>query len=342
MEQNMNMIDMHCDTIYEILEAKKRGEIISLRDGRLMVNLNKMKQGGYGVQNFALFVKQDEGSSAFESVKELIATFQEEMRANSDLISQVTTADEILENQRAGKLSAFLTIEGGEAIEGCIDKLRYLYEQGVRMMTLTWNYPNEIGFPNFKQGYDFYTPNLEDGLTETGIDVVQEMEQLGMIIDVSHLSDAGFYDVLKYTKKPFVASHSNARAVSPWVRNLSDDMIVKLAKRGGVIGLNFCADFLKGQRKSEIIENIGLMASEDSSAGFDDILYHARHMANIGGVECIGIGSDFDGIPAYDGMPTPDTMPQLAEYLCKNGFHESEVDLIMHGNVMRLYREVLG
>lgn len=337
----MKIIDMHCDTIYEILEAKKRGETISLRDGKLMVNLNKMKQGGYSVQNFALFVDQESGIGSFETVKELIATFEEEMRENSDLISKVTTADEILENERAGKLSAFLTIEGGEAIEGSLDNLQYVYEQGVRMMTLTWNYPNEIGFPNFKQGMDFFTPNMEDGLTATGIEVVQEMEHLGMIVDVSHLSDAGFYDVLKYTKKPFVASHSNARAVSPWVRNLSDDMIVKLAKRGGVAGLNFCADFLKGQRKSEIIENIGLMASKDACAGFEDILRHARHMANVGGVECIGIGSDFDGIPAYDGMPTPDTMPQLAEYLCKNGFHEREVDLIMHGNVMRLYREVL-
>ncbi len=338
----MRIIDMHCDTIYEILEAKKRGETISLRNGNLMVNLNKMKQGGYGVQNFALFVKQEEGTNAFETAKELIATFQEEMRANSDLISQVTTADEILENQRAGKLSAFLAIEGGEAIEGSLDNLQYLYEQGVRMMTLTWNYPNEIGFPNFKQGLDFFTPNMEDGLTATGIEVVQEMEQLGMIVDVSHLSDAGFYDVLHYTKKPFVASHSNARAVSPWVRNLSDDMIAKITERGGVVGLNFCADFLKGQRKSEIIENIGLMASKDSSAGFEDILRHARHMANIGGVECIGIGSDFDGIPTYDGMPTPDTMPQLAEYLCKNGFHESEVDQMFYRNVLRLYEEVLG
>lgn len=337
----MKIIDMHCDTIYEILEAKKRGETISLRDGNLMVNLNKMKQGGYGVQNFALFVNQESGIGSFETVKELIATFEEEMRENNDLISKVTTADEILENQRAGKLSAFLTIEGGEAIEGSLDNLRYVYEQGVRMMTLTWNYPNELGFPNFKQGMDFFTPNMEDGLTTTGIEVVQEMEHLGMIVDVSHLSDAGFYDVLKYTKKPFVASHSNARAISPWVRNLSDDMLVNLAERGGVAGLNFCADFLKGQRKSEIIENIGLMASQDASAGFEDILRHARYMANVGGVECIGIGSDFDGIPAYDGMPTPDTMPQLAEYLCKNGFHEREVDLIMHGNVMRLYREVL-
>ncbi len=338
----MRIIDMHCDTIYEILEAKKRGETISLRDGNLMVNLNKMKQGGYGVQNFALFVKQEEGISAFETAKELIATFGEEMRANSDLISQVTTADEILENQRAGKLSAFLAIEGGEAIEGSLDNLRYLYEQGVRMMTLTWNYPNEIGFPNFKQGLDFFTPNMEDGLTAIGIEVLQEMEQIGMIVDVSHLSDAGFYDVLHYTKKPFVASHSNARAVSPWVRNLSDDMIAKLAERGGVVGINFCADFLKGQRKNEIIENIGLMASKDSSASFEDILRHARHMANIGGVECIGIGSDFDGIPTYDGMPTPDTMPQLAEYLCKNGFHEREVDQMFYKNVFRLYEEVLG
>ena len=263
------------------------------------------------------------------------------MRANSDLISQVTTADEILENQRAGKLSAFLAIEGGEAIEGCIDKLRYLYEQGVRMMTLTWNYPNEIGFPNFKQGLDFYTPNLEDGLTETGIDVVQEMEQLGMIIDVSHLSDAGFYDVLKYTKKPFVASHSNARAVSPWVRNLSDDMIVKLAQRGGVIGINFCADFLKGQRKSEIIETIDLMASKDSSAGFYDILCHARHMANIGGVECIGIGSDFDGIRGKFEVDGPEKMYLIWDELKRLGFGEDAIEKIAYKNGERIIKDVL-
>ena len=337
----MNIIDMHCDTIYEISEAKKRGEAVSLRDGNLMVNLEKIKQGGYSVQNFALFVKQEMGVSSFEMAKELVTIFKGEIKNNNDVISQVTTAEEILQNQRAEKLSAFLTIEGGEAIEGSLDKLHYFYEQGVRMMSLTWNFPNEIGYPNFRQGFDFFTPNLENGLSAIGIDVVRTMDDLGMIVDVSHLSDKGFYDVLEHTTKPFVASHSNARAISPWVRNLSDDMIVKLAERGGVAGLNFCADFLRSQRKKEMIDSIGLMASEQAKAGFEDIVTHAKHIAKVGGVECIGIGSDFDGIPLYDGMPTPDTMPLLAEYFCNNGFHQREVDKIFGGNVLRLYQEVL-
>lgn len=338
----MKIIDMHCDTIYEICEAGKRGEEISLRKNHLMVDLEKMKQGGYSVQNFALFVEQEAGASGFDKVKELLSVFQAEMKANADMISMVTTTKEIDENERAGKLSALLTIEGGEACEGKIENLQYLYNQGVRMMTLTWNFPNEIGYPNFKEGMDFVTPNTSDGLTETGICFVEEMERIGMIVDVSHLSDAGFYDVLEYTKKPFVASHSNARSVSPWVRNLTDDMIRKLGKRGGVTGLNYCADFLRKQVAEEQITEIGRMATERGNASLEDIARHARHIVNVGGIECIGLGSDFDGIPGYLGMPEMDKMYRLIDAFKAYGFHESEIDKICYGNVMRLYREVIG
>lgn len=347
----MKVIDMHCDTISEILEKRKKGQDIFLRQNDLMIDLQRMKQGNYSVQNFALFVEQEKGVSSFDKVKELLVLFQEEMEENKDLISQVTTTDEIEKNEKSGKLSALLTVEGGEACEGNIENLHYLYQQGVRMMTLTWNFPNEIGYPNFSEKLDFYTPDSTHGLTSTGIQFVEEMERIGMIIDVSHLSDAGFYDVLHYTKKPFVASHSNARAVCPWVRNLTDDMIQKLADRGGVIGLNYCGDFLRdpfSNVERDEIKGKGLSSfagrrpAPDSAATLEDIARHARHMADIGGVECIGLGSDFDGIPPYPGCPKADSMTELADILVKAGFHESEVDKIFYENVFRLYREILG
>lgn len=349
----MKVIDLHCDTIYEIWDRRKRGENIGLRKNQLMLDLERMQQGGYFLQNFALFVEKKQGESPFAIFKELLDVFNMEMDANQDLISKVLTTADMKENEKAGKMSAMLTVEGGEVCEGELENLKYLYEQGVRMMTLTWNFPNEIGYPNFDENRDFYTPNTEDGLTETGILFVEEMERLGMIVDVSHLSDAGFYDVLTYTKRPFVASHSNARSVCPWVRNLTDDMIRKLADRGGVAGLNYCADFLRKpaeQKKAEkdqpkeketSLKN-GRQASREGYADLEDIARHARHIVDIGGIECIGLGSDFDGIPAYQGCPKAERMDELAYVLAKNGFHEREIDKIFYQNAFRLYQEILG
>lgn len=321
----MKIIDMHCDTIHELWEGRKRGEHMTLRRNNLMLDLERMKKGGYSVQNFALFVEQKPEISSFATVKELLSVFREEMETNADWVSQVMNTKEILENEKEGKLSALLTVEGGEACEGMLENLQYLYDQGVRMMTLTWNFPNEIGHSNFDENQDFFTPNTSEGLTETGIRFVEEMERMGMIVDVSHLSDAGFYDVVKYTKRPFVASHSNARSVCPWVRNLTDDMIRRLADRGGVVGLNYCADFLRDSRTGEL-----------------DIGRHARHIADVGGIECVGLGSDFDGIPPYQGCPKAEQMDKLAAIFEKNGFSQREIDKILYQNVFRVYKEILG
>lgn len=321
----MKIIDMHCDTIHELWEGRKRGEHMTLRRNNLMLDLERMKKGGYSVQNFALFVEQKPEISSFATVKELLSVFREEMETNADWVSQVMNTKEILENEKEGKLSALLTVEGGEACEGMLENLQYLYDQGVRMMTLTWNFPNEIGHPNFDENQDFFTPNTSEGLTETGIRFVEEMERMGMIVDVSHLSDAGFYDVVKYTKRPFVASHSNARSVCPWVRNLTDDMIRRLADRGGVVGLNYCADFLRDSRTGEL-----------------DIGRHARHIADVGGIECVGLGSDFDGILPYQGCPKAEQMDKLAAIFEKNGFSQREIDKILYQNVFRVYKEILG
>lgn len=358
----MKIIDMHCDTIYEIQEAKKRGEAVSLRDNQLMVNLRKMKTSGYSVQNFALYIEKEDEVSSFGKVQDLLKVFKEEMKIQSDYISQVTTAQEIVENERAGKLSAFLTVEGGEACEGSLEKLRYLYDQGVRMITLTWNFPNEIGYPNFRSDEKWNAPETKNGLTEFGIQAVEEMERLGIIVDVSHLSDAGFYDVLKYTKKPFVASHSNARSVCPHVRNLTDDMIRKIAERGGVIGLNYHSKFLAEEynlpdvaeqkhvnrhravgeyEKEDVFDRDTTYLESNQDQVQELIMKHARHITNIGGIECLGLGSDFDGIPSYHGMPRIEDMEQFADVLQRNGFHESEIEKIFYQNVFRLYKDVL-
>ena len=148
-------------------------------------------------------------------------------------------------------MSALLTGEEGEITMGNPDFLYFLYKLGMRMMTLTWNYENSLGFPNVRldkkssASSDRYCLSQNEGLKEQGIVFLEEMERLGMIIDVSHLSDAGFYDVLEHTTKPFVASHSNARSVCPAVRNLTDDMVRRLAERGGITGINFCKEFLR-------------------------------------------------------------------------------------------------
>lgn len=350
----MKVIDMHCDTITELWGKQENGIQVGLRHNDQMIDIERLTKGGYVLQNFAIFVEQQSGVSSFEKAQQIRSVFAREMNQNADRIAMVTSVKGIEENEQAGKVSALLTVEGGEACEGSIEKLHVLYEQGVRMMTLTWNYPNEIGYPNLPIGVAGfpYVPDTEHGLTSFGIQCVEEMERMGMIIDVSHLSDAGVDDVLRYTKKPFVASHSNARAICPWVRNLTDDMIRKLAERGGVTGLNFCGDFLKDpfagktsakERKTALQEKdtTGYQTMAGSEATFADVVRHARHIINVGGIECIGLGSDFDGIPDYPGRPKADRMDDLAEAFCDAGFTPDEIEHIFYRNVLRVYHDTL-
>lgn len=326
----MRVIDMHCDTIERLYGLQDRGERSVLRSNSLHVDLMRMKGSGYLLQNFALFVQLRRDGDPWERVCRLHEFYEQEMEMSRDLIAPVHCFSDIAENERAGRMSALLTVEEGAVCKGELSKLRELYRWGVRMMTLTWNYPNELGWPNITKGQSHYEPNLTGGLTERGKEFVAEMESLGMIPDVSHLSDAGFYDVLAVTKKPFVASHSNARAVCPWVRNMTDDMIRKLAERGGVMGLNFCADFL--EKVPEGQENPGTIAA---------VVRHAKHIVGVGGIDVLGLGSDFDGIDTHRELPGAQSMPVLWEALKSAGFTESELDRIFCENVLRVYRETL-
>ncbi len=330
----MQIVDMHCDTISRLLET---GETLRENTGHL--DLEKMRKGRYLLQNFALFVNQKKTGDPWQAFEKLYEVYERELLANADILAPVLSYEDIAGNRTAGKLSALLTVEEGAVCGGSFEKLEELYRRGVRMMTLTWNYPNELGFPAFlslkgeegETGTPWWRrPQTEKGLTGTGLEFVDRMQQLGMIVDVSHLSDAGFYQVLRRAKKPFVASHSNARAVSPWVRNMTDDMIRSLAECGGVMGLNFCADFL-----TEV------PAGTFNPGTMEAVADHAKHIAQVGGIEVLGLGSDFDGIDTNAGIPDAACMPALAELFHARGFTYGEVDKILGENVLRLYRDCL-
>ncbi len=329
------IVDMHCDTISALYDRRAQGETGSLRENSGHIDLLRMKKSGYQLQNFALFVELFRDGDPWERVLSLYGYYREELEKNSDILAPVLTFSDIASNEAAGKMSAVLTVEEGAVCRGELGRLHRLYDMGVRMLTLTWNFENELGCPNLdinrKEQTDFlHTPNLTGGLTKKGREFVAEMERLGMIPDVSHLSDAGFYDVLETAEKPFVASHSNARSVCPCVRNLTDDMIRRLAERGGCMGLNFCADFL--EEKPAGTPNPGTVAA---------VVRHARHIADVGGIEVLGLGSDFDGIPTHEELPGAQGMEVLWEALHRAGFTEGALDKIFSGNVLRVYRETI-
>ena len=330
----VKVIDMHCDTIAELYLDHEKGGKASIKDSSLSVSLDKMKKGGYGLQNFALFTNlKGAGDQPFLYCLTLAGTFFTEMEAHKDEIGIVRNAEEIEANWKAGKMSALLTVEEGGVCQGSLAFLRILYALGVRMMTLTWNYPNELGWPNLRvekeDGSVSYQEDREHGLTEKGKEFVAAMEEMGMIIDVSHLNDAGIWDVFRLTQKPFVASHSNCRSLSPHPRNLTDEMIRALGERGGVAGINFCSAF------------VGADPDRESETRMEELIRHMLHMKNIGGIGVVGLGSDFDGISNPVEMGDASGMQRLADAMKKAGFTSGEIEAVFYGNVLRLYREIL-
>lgn len=324
----MKVIDMHCDTIMKIYDSEIAGEYQGLSKNSYQIDREKLQAGNYLLQNFALFLDKESVEDPYNHAMEMVQCFKREMARNESWIAQVTTVDEILANEKAGKISALLTMEEGAPLEGDAAKLQAFYDLGVRMLTLTWNYPNELGYPNaafYDEAKNFLSAQ-QKGLTKTGIEIVQQMEALGMIIDVSHGSDQLVRDVLTYTKAPFVASHSNARIVTNHFRNLSDELIKEIANRGGVIGMNFCDLFLRGE--------------DENRSLIDSLVLHVKHIKNVGGIECIGLGSDFDGIPVVEELADASVMPQILQALQKE-FTTTELEKISNQNVLRLYGDCL-
>lgn len=348
----MKIIDMHCDTISRIYNEQKQSAKTNLRQNSFQIDLTKMKSAGYLVQNFALFIDLGETQTPYDTFLEQFTTFQEEMDANSDLIALVTTYSEILTNEKQGKMSALLTLEEGHVCGGSLEKLKEIYDLGVRMMTFTWNYPNSLGFPAepapftsldnaASRGFSDSgreTPvcqsaysRRQKGLTDRGIEFLTEMERLGIIADVSHLSDEGIRDVCRFSTKPFCASHSNARRLCSRGRNLPDELIRNISEKGGVIGVNYYGPFLTNMPNEQNI----------FFSYIKDIVRHICHISEIGGIYCIGLGSDFDGINDNLELKNCSQMELLEQELKKYGFHSSEIEQIFYKNVQNFYRELL-
>ena len=323
----MKVWDLHCDTLSELRKAEHAGRPKSFAQNDLHIDLEKLQKGDYLLQCFAAFVNLGDktpGADPMVTALEEIDQFKRIMAAYPEKIAPVYTAADIRRNAAAGKISGMLTIEEGACCKGSVGVLRRMYELGVRMMTLTWNHENELASPQRNPG-GVLVPQTEKGLTGKGFEFLAEMERMHMIVDVSHLGDDGFWDVVKYCDGPFVASHSNARAVCNHTRNMTDDMIRALADKGGVMGLNFCGDFLNPNGKSRV----------------EDMVRHAKHIINVGGSDILGLGTDYDGIDGDLELDHCDKMPLLAQEMERQGFSTQQIEKIFHGNVLRLYREVL-
>ncbi len=349
--------DMHCDTLSELRNRKKNGSEEGLRRNRLCLDLDRMKAHSYVLQNFAVFVDLAQTEDPFADAMELISLFYEEMEKNSEIAGRAVSWNDITQNRSDGKISAMLTLEEGGMCRGDIGKLRTLYDRGARMMTLCWNYENELACPAFYEPVQPFCAQAQawktaadaapgprgeqeekppptrsrresKGLTDKGIEFLEAMEALHMIPDVSHLSDEGVWDVLANTNRPFAASHSNARAVWEHERNLPDDLLRALGERGCVIGLNYYPLFLheEGSRESACAA----------------IARHARHIAEKAGIESVGLGSDFDGFEAKSDIAGAEDLDNLLWALHRAGFSGRETDLICEENVLNLYREVLA
>ena len=323
----MKYIDMHCDTL-SIGLAQHKPTITRLKDS--MVDIEHLVKAGAGAQFFAMFVPQRNEPSWYGLAKmpeheALLAmmydVFLKTLKENENSIAFAQSYEMMQENLQNGKVSAFLTMENGYAVRGKMENLKKFHDMGVGLMTLTWNDPNCFG-----QNHSDDPVLMKTRLTDFGKEAIPYMNDLGIIVDVSHLSDGGFYDVAEITKKPFVASHSNCRELSPSTRNLTDDMIRVLANKGGVSGINFEPTFLN-------------MDQNDIHSRVSRMCDHVEHFIKVGGVECVGIGTDFDGIGGEFEISDCTKMNLFFDELHRRKISDDVIDKIAFGNVARVIKE---
>ncbi|MDD4237154.1 MAG: dipeptidase [Desulfotomaculaceae bacterium] len=308
------VVDAHCDTLTVLLEQNRRlGQLA----GHGHLDLPRLKMGGVKVQFFAAFISPEFKYAPLKRVLELIDNFLLEIAENPKDVHHVKNLDDIYQACHTGKVAALLTVEGGECLEGSTGVLRQLYTLGVRGLTLTWNNRNELG--NGVKAREI------NGLTTFGLTVVEELNRLGALIDVSHLSEEGYWDVLQYSRQPVIASHSNCKALCNHPRNLSDEQIRALAENGGVMGITFVPDFLGGEKPS-----------------LKEVLNHIDHAVAVGGVDCVGLGSDFDGTEKLAlGLEDCSLWPTITGHLIDRGYRDGEVEKIIGGNFLRVIGQVL-
>lgn len=333
------LVDLHCDTL-TALTAEDQDLLASIRDpsrrdvalaaltGRALkthtldlsgrhFSLSAIPQGVHWCQCCAIFIPDGlppEEAAAYYDLHQ--RSFARQMEALSCKVLPCRTAADIQAAWTAGKTAAILTVENGSALAGRLDRIETLFRDGVRMLTLTWNGENELGSGN----------GTDHGLSDFGREAVRELERAGILIDVSHLNDRGFDDLLSVAEKPFVASHSNARAVRGHKRNLTDGQIQEMVRRGCLIGLNFYNAFLR----------------EDGCPGtLNDLWRHTAHFLELGAERCLALGSDADGADLPPCLNSPRAFAGLYGYFLDRGLSSELAERILWKNAMDFFQKTL-
>jgi membrane dipeptidase len=365
--QKAIIVDGHDDIPSVLLQA---GMDIGDKTSSTHTSLAKMKSGGLTGSFFSIFVEGDlaekptvtGGGSLRRAIDLVDVTYRQIERHPNELIL-ATTADDIRRAKNEGKIAVLMGIEGGHAIENSLGALRVLHRLGCRYMTLTHTNTNEWAD---SAGFSGPPPVRHHGITPFGEEVVREMQRIGMLVDVSHVSDETFYAVMKVAQAPVIASHSSSRAVADHRRNLSDDMLRALAKNGGVAMVNFWSLFLSNEygaaarawyeKNGKTVHDLHEKYKNDW-LGFHEaftklraeteplpkvplsvIVDHIDHMVKVAGIDHVGIGSDFDGVDALpDGIDGVDSLPKITLELLRRGYKDEDVLKILGGNFLRVF-----
>jgi membrane dipeptidase len=336
------------DTHNDITSATVAGLDIGKPNTDHMTDVPRMKQGGMGAQMFAVYVAASyvEGNHSANRTLQMIDTVRHDIieKYPRDFLFATTAAD-IRRAHQQHRIAALLGIEGGHAIEDSLRLLRRYYDEGVRYMTLTHANSNHWA----DSSGDSNQPN--NGLSQFGKEVVAEMNRLGMIVDISHVSDKTFWDALEVSKAPIFASHSSCRAITPAPRNMTDEMIAALGKKRGVVQINFSCGFLnagvtreaRAQAGGGAIREQGNVREQNPGkrATLADVVRHINHVVEIAGVDAVGLGSDFDGIGcAPEGLDSVDKWPNLTRALLEEGYTAAEIRKVYGENTLRLMADV--
>ena len=319
------VVDLHADTP-EFVMTPYRSQGNTLLSSKGHLDIPRLRKANSMVQAMAIFAPahglhyMPQDYRADEYFSEVYGAYTRALETYAADVAPVYTYEDIARNRRKGKLSLMLTLEDGAVISGEMGRLKMLRDLGVRLITLTWNYANCLGSPNSRD-----PEVMSAGLTPFGREAVTRMEELGIVVDVSHLSDGGFWDVELLSKKPFVASHSGCRALHDHPRNLTDEMLRAIGEHGGVVGTTFCAMFL---------------SPDEQMSHIDDIVRHMQHIRDKAGMDAVALGSDFDGIDNALEFRDFAGLPQLFR-ACEKVFTADEMDKITHDNALRVFRDCL-
>ncbi|HEV8657119.1 MAG TPA: dipeptidase [Thermoanaerobaculia bacterium] len=353
------VVDGHCDTPYRLLRHNLH---FDEHDTEAQLDLRSLEDSGITATFFAAYVPPFyAGRGAADFARRVIALIMSEIKRRPDRLRLVTDCAGIPRVKQEANIGIMIGVEGGHAIEDSLEILRELYAKGARYMTLTHVNTNNWCDSSGDGG-------RHDGLTDFGRQVVGTMNDIGMIVDISHVSDKAFYAVLETTRVPVVATHSSCRALCRHPRNLTDDMLRDLARNGGVCMINFFSAFVNDQVAQVVMHaqkrprgNGGTGGTEEMPddrtdwdsylewfktlgcpiARFDDVIDHIVHAATVAGIDHVGLGSDFDGVPALPrGLETASGVPQITERLLARGFSEEDVTKILGANFLRVFERI--